>query len=157
MLLQRSKRTLWKTTTKIDDRCGAKRAAMMLRGDLESSGIAYQDKFGRAFDFHSLRHQFISNLAESGVHPKIAQNLARYSTVTLTMDRYAHSRDENIKDALDQLPSIVPSDQPEKFTLLFTQQSGFLYPEVSSSDAELAGSSSQTKASNSNESTQLLG
>ena len=32
----------------------------------------------------------ISNLAPSGVHPKLAQTLARHSTITLTMDRYAH-------------------------------------------------------------------
>ena len=30
------------------------------------------------------RRTFISNLARGGVHPKVAQQLARYSTITLT-------------------------------------------------------------------------
>ena len=38
-------------------------------------------------DFHALRHTFVSNLANS----KMAQPLARHSTITLTMDRYTHS------------------------------------------------------------------
>jgi hypothetical protein len=28
------------------------------------------------FDFHAIRHQFISSLAAAGVHPKTAQTLA---------------------------------------------------------------------------------
>src|SRR5262249_33951400 len=42
-----------------------------------SSVLAYIDEEGRVFDFHSLRHQYISSLAAVGVHPKIAQTLAR--------------------------------------------------------------------------------
>jgi hypothetical protein len=45
----------------------------------KSSVLAYRDEAGRVFDFHSLRHQYISNLAAAGVHPKIAQTLARHS------------------------------------------------------------------------------
>src|SRR5205823_4405615 len=56
-----------------------------------SSVLAYHDDRGRVFDFHSLRHQYISNLASAGVHPKIAQTLARHSTITLTLDRYTHT------------------------------------------------------------------
>lgn len=51
-----------------------------------SDVLKYRDDAGRVFDFHSLRHQFISNLAQAGVHPKEAQTLARHSTITLTMD-----------------------------------------------------------------------
>ena len=45
---------------------------------------------GCGCDFHGLRHSFISNLAAGGVHPKVAQQLARYSTITLTTDCYSH-------------------------------------------------------------------
>lgn len=65
------------------------KAARMPRIDLDASGIAYETADGLA-DFHSLRHTFISNLAASGVHPKLAQQLARHSTIALTMDRYTH-------------------------------------------------------------------
>lgn len=53
-----------------------------------------------------LRHTFISNLARGGVHPKIAQQLARHSTITLTLDRYTHSITGDLASALDVLPSM---------------------------------------------------
>ena len=83
------------------------KAAKMLRGDLEAAEIPYTDEMGRVFDFHSLRHQFISSLATAGVHPKVAQQLARHSTITLTLDRYTHLALGEVAGALDQLP-IVP-------------------------------------------------
>ena len=107
------------------------RAAKMLKNDLKAADIPYEDEAGRVFDFHALRHQFISNLAESGIHPKIAQQLARHSIITLTMDRYTHSQDQKILDALDQMPSVSGNDEAEKFTLLFTQEIGFCCPETS--------------------------
>lgn len=67
-----------------------KEAGVMMKRDLESAGIAYRDASGLVADFHSLRHTFITNLARSGVSPKVAQLLARHSTITLTMDRYTH-------------------------------------------------------------------
>ncbi len=60
----------------------------MIRHDLAAAGIPYRDEQGRVFDCHSMRHQFISMLAAAGVHPKTAQELARHSTITLTMDHY---------------------------------------------------------------------
>ncbi len=43
---------------------------------------------GEKADFHALRHSFITMLASSGVHPKVAQQLARHSTITLTFDHH---------------------------------------------------------------------
>jgi integrase len=60
----------------------------MVKADLEVASIPYHDETGRVFDFRALRHQFISNLAAGRVHSKIAQVLARHSTITLTMDHY---------------------------------------------------------------------
>ena len=55
-----------------------KKAARMFRADVEAAGILYRDDAGRVADFHSLRHTFITNLANAGVHPKTAQTLARH-------------------------------------------------------------------------------
>lgn len=66
-----------------------KGAGKMLRKDLEAAGVPYVVD-GRFADFHSLRHAFISRVVRSGVNPRLAQSLARHSTITLTMDRYAH-------------------------------------------------------------------
>lgn len=83
--------------------------------------FAYADREGRIFDFHALRHQFISNLAAAGVHPKVAQALARHSTITLTMDRYTHLGLRDEAAALDKLPRL-PSTGPrsESHTLQAT-------------------------------------
>jgi integrase len=90
------------------------KAAEMLRLDLDEARViwlAEVEKFtsdhgfrqksnilklmntkGEVADFHALRHTFITMLSSSGVHPKIAQQLARHSTITLTMDRYSHAK-----------------------------------------------------------------
>ena len=81
-----------------------KRAAEMLRGDLKDAGVPYLDDRGRRFDFHALRHQFITTLARSGVHPKDAQELARHSTITLTLDRYSHVGLRDADAAVGKLP-----------------------------------------------------
>jgi excisionase family DNA binding protein len=80
--------------------------AEMIRRDLEAAGIPYQDARGRYFDFHATRGQFISGLAAGGVHPKVAQVLARHSTITLTMDYYTHLDVLDVAGALDKLPAL---------------------------------------------------
>ncbi len=110
------------------------RAARMLRKDLSDARKAWlktapneaerqrrersdilqaTDSDGRVFDFHALRHHFISSLAAAGVHPKTAQQLARHSTITLTMDRYTHLSVRDMAGALDELPN-VPSSSPNR-------------------------------------------
>jgi integrase len=81
-------------------------AAAMIRRDLAAAGIPYEDDEGRVFDFHALRHTFLTHLAESGVHPKVAQVLARHSTITLTMDRYTHLQVLDLAGDLDKLPGL---------------------------------------------------
>jgi hypothetical protein len=75
--------------------------------DIAGAGIVYRDDDGRVADFHSRRHTFISNLARSGVHPKVAQSLAHHSTITLTMDRYLHTVIGEQADALRGLPDLT--------------------------------------------------
>jgi len=82
------------------------KTARMIRADLKAAGIAYRDAEGRVADFHALRHTFITNLARSGVHPKIAQQLARHSTITLTMNRYSHTVLSDLSLAVESLPEI---------------------------------------------------
>ena len=88
------------------------KAAEMLRIDLDAAEIAYETDAGFA-DFHALRHTFISNLVAAGVHPKVAQQLARHSTITLTMDRYAHLGLIDMTVGLSALPNIAPNNANE--------------------------------------------
>jgi integrase len=75
-----------------------------------SSMLAYRDHAGLVADFHSLRHTFISNLARAGVHPKLAQSLARHSDINLTMSRYTHTTRGEQHEALAALPDLTLPD-----------------------------------------------
>ena len=72
----------------------------------EASFLVYRDESGRCADFHALRHTFITRLVRSGVKPKEAQTLARHSTITLTMDRYAHTGLHDVAAAVESLSSL---------------------------------------------------
>lgn len=85
------------------------RASRMVKADLERAEIPYRDDDGLVFDFHAFRHQCLSSLVRSGVHPRVAQSLARHSTITLTMDRYAHIGLEEMNAALKGIPPPCPS------------------------------------------------
>jgi integrase len=80
--------------------------AGLIQADLAAAGIAYRDQDGRYADWHALRHTFITNLARGGVHPRVAQSLARHCTITLTMDRYTHVLREQEVEALSRLPDL---------------------------------------------------
>ena len=86
--------------------CVPQATAMMLRADLAAADIPYEDERGRVFDFHALRHLFITNLARGGVAPKVAQALARHSTPVLTLAVYTHAGDAEQRAAVEQLPNI---------------------------------------------------
>ncbi len=71
--------------------------------------LCYADRDGNTADFHSLRHTFITNLVKAGVQPKDAKELARHSTITLTMDRYAHVGLKDTAAAVGRLPGFAGS------------------------------------------------
>ena len=99
--------------------------ARMLRSDLKAARIAwidaaagelekerressdflrYVNAAGEVVDFHATRHTYISNIVSGGASVKVAQELARHSTPTLTIGRYAHTRLHDLQGALDSLP-----------------------------------------------------
>ena len=88
----------------------------MIRNDLDAAEVPDATDADIA-DFHSLRNTFISNLVAGGVHPNVAQQLARHSSITLTMDRYSHLGLIDMTAGLAALPTIVaPDSQTMKAT-----------------------------------------
>jgi integrase len=79
----------------------------MLKRDLKAAEIPYKDEKGRFADFHALRYTFITNLVKSGVTPKLAQMLARHSTIDLTMNVYTSLTVYDQASALESLPPIL--------------------------------------------------
>jgi integrase len=96
-----------------------RKTSEMIHADLDVAEISYKDGEKVTVDFHALRHTFISRLARSGVSPKVAQTLARHSSITLTMDRYTHILNADQRTAIDQLPGI-PLSQNKKNILRAT-------------------------------------
>jgi len=80
----------------------------------KTSFLKYRDSAGRVADFHALRHTYISRLVRSGANVKVAQELARHSTPTLTLGRYSHVQVLDQTKALDGVPSIEKKpDEPQ--------------------------------------------
>jgi integrase len=86
--------------------------------------LTYRDARGRVFDFHALRHWYISNLALIGLHPKVAQSLARHSTITLTMDFYTHLELFDVAGSVNNLPHTSLGDIAETPALQATGTDG---------------------------------
>lgn len=86
------------------------RAAEMLREDLHAAEILQVDTRGRVFDFHSLRGQFVTELARAGVSITVAQKLARHSTPALTARAYTRLELSDLRGAVDRIGA---ADEPE--------------------------------------------
>lgn len=87
------------------------RTAEMIRIDLEAAEIEYIDNTNKYIDFHALRHSFVSSLARAGVHPSVAQALARHSSITLTMNAYTHTPIEAEVSAIKKLPDLTNGEK----------------------------------------------
>jgi integrase len=82
-----------------DDRQRAEREA--------SDFMTFCDADGRHADFHALRHSYITLIVRSGASAKVAQELARHSTVALTLGRYAHVGLYDLAGAVNAMPSLT--------------------------------------------------
>jgi len=80
--------------------------SLMLKADLKAARVPYQDERGHYADFHSFRHTTGTWLTQSGVHPKIAQDIMRHTDVNLTMNTYTHVLMEKKTQAIDALPDL---------------------------------------------------
>ena len=83
--------------------------------------LAYIDSAGAVADFHGLRHRYVSAVVNSGASVKVAQELARHSTPTLTIGRYAHVRLVDLRRAVPSVPTIMePAAQTQAQALRAT-------------------------------------
>lgn len=73
-----------------------------LAQDLTAAGIPLVTENGKAV-FHSLRITYINLVLDLGVNPKEAQQLARHSTVNLTMNVYGRTRSEYLSGVVERL------------------------------------------------------
>src|SRR5207249_2348211 len=87
-----------------------KKAAEMIRMDLEAAGIPYvvEGPDGPLFaDFHALRHSYIALLDKAGATLKEAMQLARHSDPKLTMAVYGRAQLHDLGQAVRRLPGLL--------------------------------------------------
>jgi len=59
------------------------------------------------FHFHMLRHTYTNNLLKGGVSPKDVQELLGHASINTTMNIYAHSSKEAMKQSASILEQVV--------------------------------------------------
>jgi integrase len=62
------------------------------------------ERIGKKIDLHGatphvFRHTYITMAASSGIDVKTLQAIAGHADIKMTMDRYAHKRDEKVMEA----------------------------------------------------------
>ena len=57
------------------------------------------------FSMHTLRHTYATRAIESGMQPKILQELLGHASITTTMDTYVHVTDDSMTKAIKQFES----------------------------------------------------
>lgn len=61
----------------------------------------------RAFGAHALRHTHVTELLRAGVHPKVVSERVGHSSVSFTMQRYAHALPDMQQNAADEMERLV--------------------------------------------------
>lgn len=83
----------------------------LLQEDLARAGVPYE-RDGLFFDFHSLRHWYVSWAAnQPGISPKTLMELARHSDPKLTLKIYAKARADEERAAVECLPRLAAPPQ----------------------------------------------
>lgn len=63
----------------------------------------------RRFCMHALRHTYATRAIESGMQPKLLQQLLGHASIKTTMDRYVHVTDDSLVSAVRQFEASVIS------------------------------------------------
>lgn len=101
---------------------------------LERAGIPFEDAQGRRADFHALRHSFGTMLSKSGVSPREAMELMRHTDLKLTMRVYTDPRVFDLAGAVEKLPAISATTEPQALKATGTTDTAELvYQDVSAS------------------------
>jgi integrase len=79
--------------------------ARVLRMDLEVARV----ENAADYDFHSLRHTYITAVVKSGCSVKVAQELARHADPKLTLNTYSHLTIHDLAEGLSGLAHKLPT------------------------------------------------
>ena len=86
------------------------------RKDLAAAEIPFLDEYNRRMDFHALRTTLGTNLALSGVAPRMAMEFMRHSELKLTQKNYTDVTCLPLAEAADVLPKFLGDKWTQKGT-----------------------------------------
>ena len=69
--------------------------------------LVYRNAKNEYADCHAWRHTFVTLLVASGVNSKMAMELARHSSLELTLGRYAHVEQAAVVEAVNRMPQFL--------------------------------------------------
>jgi integrase len=78
--------------------------ARTIRKDLGDAGVASPD----SYDFHCLRHTYVTMVVKSGASVKVCQELARHSDPKLTLNVYGHLTIHDVAGGIEGLAHTLP-------------------------------------------------
>ena len=64
----------------------------------------------KRFCMHALQHTYATRAIESGMQPKVLQQLLGHASIKTTMDRYVHATNESLVSAVQQFESVYATD-----------------------------------------------
>jgi integrase len=80
--------------------------ARTVRKDLRDAGIASPE----SYDFHCLRHTYVTMVVKSGASVKVCQDLARHSDPKLTLNVYGHLTLHDVAGGIEGLAHTLPKN-----------------------------------------------
>jgi integrase len=97
---------------KIPGRSGLSRQfqAIVTKAGIEQETVTAKGEAGRSFNklsFHSLRHSYISAMANAGIAPDVRQKLSGHAD-DRSHAAYTHHEAETLRKAIDTLPRLKP-------------------------------------------------
>lgn len=82
------------------------RGRMLNQSTLRTTLNRLCDRAGiKRINIHGLRHTYATRLLESGIHPRIAQELLGHSSIAMTLDIYSHVLPDQKRAAADAIDS----------------------------------------------------
>jgi len=66
----------------------------------------HRGRLGFDMTIHELRHTYLTNLAQAGVHPSVMQRLAGHSSVKVSLEIYTHAQDADMREAVQALGAL---------------------------------------------------
>ena len=75
---------------------------------IEKINADHPEQFFEHLTPHGLRHTFATNCIEKGMPPKVLQKILGHNSMQMTVDLYAHVREDKIREEMAKVMDMMP-------------------------------------------------